>query len=297
MYDVTDFVFREIISEIAKPDVLFTEFVNTDALFSKGKDKALRDLEFSTKQHPIVAQIWGTNSDTFNKAAKLIRKLGFDGIDINMGCPERAVVKNGAGAALIKNPKLAKELIDTVRKGAGNLPLSIKTRIGYNKIITDEWISFLLEQKLDALTIHGRTAINKSNGKANWGEIGKAVKLRDKISPKTIIIGNGDIKSYKDAVEKHKKYNVDGVMIGRGVFLNPWVFDKTTNSIKHTKEDSIKLLLEHTKLYEDKWGSSKNFDVMKKFFKVYVRDFKGSNEIRQKLMMCKNYNQVEKVVI
>lgn len=302
MYDVTDFVFRKILSDIAKPDVLFTEFVNTDALFSNGRDKIIRDLYFSEKQHPIVAQIWGINPDTFFKATKLVKEMGFDGIDINMGCPERAVVKNGAGSALIKNPNLAKQLIKAVKEGAKGLPVSVKTRIGYNKIVTEEWISFLLEQKLNAITIHGRVATQKSEGKANWEEISKAVGLRDKISPKTLIIGNGDVESYKEALEKHKKYGVDGIMIGRGIFSNPWVFEKNINingelnTLKHTKEDSIKLLLKHTKMYEDKWGSEKNFDVMKKFFKIYVRDFRGSSELRQKLMECRNYSEVESTI-
>jgi nifR3 family TIM-barrel protein len=296
MYDVTDFVFREIVSDIAKPDVLFTEFVNTDALFSKGRDKVIRDLYLSKKQHPIVAQIWGINPDTFYKAAELVKEMGFDGIDINMGCPERTVVKNGAGSALIKNLDLAKKLIEAVKEGAKGLPISVKTRIGYNKIVTQDWISFLLEQKLDAITIHGRIATQKSEGNANWEEIGKAVLLRDKISPNTLIIGNGDAQSYKEALEKHKKYKVDGVMIGRGIFANPWVFEKNINATKHSTQDSINLLLKHTKMYVDKWSNDKNFDVMKKFFKIYVRDFKGSSELRQKLMACKNYNEVEDTI-
>lgn len=298
MYDVTDYVFREVISETAKPDVLFTEFVNTDALNSKGKEKVIRDLFFSKKQHPIVAQIWGTNPDTFFKAAQLVKKMGFDGVDINMGCPERTVIKNGAGAALIKNPSLAKELIEAVKEGAKDLPVSVKTRIGYNKVDTNEWISILLEQNINALTIHGRTAIKKSEGKAVWSEIGKSVKLKNTISPRTLIIGNGDVESYKDALDKHNKYEVDGVMIGRGVLSNPWVFEKNENirNIKHSKEELINLLLRHTKLFEEKWGSAKNFDVMKKFFKVYVREFRGSNELRQKLMECKSYNQVENTI-
>jgi nifR3 family TIM-barrel protein len=296
MYDVTDFVFREIVSDICKPDVLFTEFVNADALFSKGRDKVIRDLLYSEKQRPIVAQIWGINPDTFLKTAKLVKELGFDGIDINMGCPERTVVKNGACSALIKNQDLAKQLINSVKEGAKGLPVSVKTRIGYNKIVTKEWISFLLEQDIDAITIHGRIATQKSEGKADWEEIGKAVKLRDKISPRTLIIGNGDVGGYKEAIDKHNKYGVDGVMIGRGIFSNPWVFEKNLQSTNHSKYDSIKLLLKHTKMYEDKWGSDKNFDVMKKFFKIYVRDFTGSSELRQKLMECKSYNEVENTI-
>jgi len=294
MYDVTDFVFREIISEIAKPDVLFTEFVNTNAICSSRKEKAAKDLLFSKKQRPIVAQIWGTNPDMFFKAAQEISKMGFDGIDINMGCPERSVVKNGSGAALIKNPNLAKELIKATKEGAKNIPISVKTRIGYSKIITEEWTSFLLEQNLNALTIHGRIA-NKSDGKTMWNEIKKVASLRNKLSPRTIIIGNGDVKSYKEALGKYNGYKVDGVMIGRGILSNPWVFKKD-DVVKHSKEDLINLLLKHTKLYEETWKNTKNFNALKKFFKVYVREFKGSNELRQELMKCQNYNQVVETI-
>jgi len=214
MEDVTDFVFHEIIAEIAKPDVLFTEFTSADALFSKGRDKVIRSFMFSEKQRPIVAQIWGTNPEFYFKAAQLITELNFDGIDLNMGCPDKAVNKKKAGAALITNPNLAKELIQAAREGATKIPVSVKTRIGFNEIITNDWITFLLSQNIDELTVHGRIATEMSKGIANWEEIGQVVKLKNKISPKTIIIGNGDVKSHQEVLKKCAQYNLDGIMIG-----------------------------------------------------------------------------------
>ncbi len=291
---VTDFVFREIISETAKPDVLFTEFTNTDALFSKGYDRTIPRFKFSEKQHLIVAQIWGLNPENFHKTAKLIKDLGFDGIDINMGCPDRGVLRIGSGAAHIKNPTLASEIISATKEGAGELPVSVKTRIGVSSIVTESWAQFLLEQKLAALTIHGRTAKELSKVPAHWDEIEKVVKLRDQIAPNTVVMGNGDITSREEAVMAHTRYGVDGVMIGKGVFLNPWVFEKVPT--EHTTHEYLELLLKHTNLYCDTYKENIKFDVMKKFFKVYVKSFSGADKLREQLMGTDNYEQVETLV-
>lgn len=292
MEDVTDVVFREIIADLPRPDVFFTEFVSADGLASKGRDITLRKFKYTESQRPIVAQIWGIDPVNLKKAARLAAELKFDGIDINMGCPDRAVMKKGAGAALCLTQKLAKEIIMAVKDGAKDLPVSVKTRLGYDKVVTDEWISFLLSQNLAALTIHGRTALQMSKGEANWEEIGKAVKLKQKIAPETIIIGNGDIKSFKEALKMHELFGVDGVMIARGVFANPWVFSKSQNQTEHQKDEYIEILRKHLNLYEETWGDSKNFEVMKKFFKMYVKSFKGANQLRQRLMECKSKAQV-----
>ena len=294
MEDVTDVVFREIVSQTAPPDVYFTEFTNTDGLFSKGGEKVIRSFRYTENQRPVVAQIWGTNPETFLKAGKLVHELKFDGIDINFGCPEKNVIKKSGGAGIIKDLKLAKQLINATRQGAENIPLSVKTRIGLDKVITDEWVSFLLEQNLNALIIHGRTAKEMSKVPAHWDEIAKAVKLRNKIAPETLIIGNGDVKNYFEATEKYKEFGVDGVMIGRGIFSNPWAFEKT--KIQHTTKERIDLLLKHTKLYNDTWKDTKNFDTIKRFFKVYVSGFRGADDLRQALMLCKDYEQVEKTI-
>jgi len=294
MDDVTDFVFREIISETCKPDVLFTEFTSADGLMSKGKDKVIKKLLFSEKQRPIVAQIWGTLPENYYKATKLISKLGFDGIDMNMGCPDKGVIKKNAGSGIIKDFNLAKEIISAVKQGCGKMAVSVKTRLGFDSVITNEWISFLLEQKLNALTIHGRIATEMSKNKANWDEIKKSVEIRNKIAPETIIIGNGDVKNYKQALEYSNKYKVDGIMIGRGVFSNPWVFEKDKHN--HKTQEYISLLLKHTRLYVKTWKNTKNFNVLKKFYKMYVREFDGADLLRQKLMDCNNEEEVISVI-
>ena len=291
---VTDFVFREIIAGTAKPDVFFTEFTNVDALLSKGYEKTIPRLRYSESQRFIVAQIWGTDPKGFYKIAALVKDLGFDGIDINMGCPDRAVMKLGSGASLINNPGLAGEMIAAAKEGGASIPVSVKTRIGVREIVTEQWIRFLLEQKIDALTIHGRTVKELSKVPAHWDEIGKAVTLRDDLAPRTVIIGNGDIASREQAQQAHITYGVDGVMIGKGVFHNPWVFEKIPKN--HTSIESLQLLLKHTKMYCDTYPDIQRFVAMKKYFKIYVRSFHGATSLIKQLMETKNYSEVEQLV-
>ena len=212
-----------------------------------------------------------------------------------MGCPEKSVVKRGMCSALINNPPLAAEIIQAVKEG-GQLPISIKTRIGFRKIQTEEWLGFLLKQDLEALIIHGRTVSEMSKVPAHWDEIAKTVKLRDQINPKTLIIGNGDIESYTDGLEKIKTYGVDGVMIATGIFKNLWIFEKTGKSHNLTLEERLNQLLKHTKLFVDTWGNTKSFAILKKFFKCYLSDFDGAAELRAKFMDTKNLRDVEKLV-
>lgn len=296
MEDVTDAAFRQMLTILPKPDVMFTEFTSADGLCSIGKSKLIQKFKFTQNQRPIVAQIFGANPNTLQKAAKLVNELDFDGIDINMGCPVKEVVSKGAGAALAKNFGLTKKIIEAVKKGAGDMPISIKTRLGYDSIITEEWSGFLLEQKIAGLAIHGRIATQMSQGEANWEEIGKVVKLKNKIAPETVIIGNGDINNYKQAKEMCRKYGVDGVMIGRGVFHNPWIFEKTLKPKIHSKEEKIQMLIKHLEIYQEIWGSTKNFEIMKKFFKIYIKDFDEAGQLRQKLMECHKHDEVFKVL-
>lgn len=297
MENVTDHVFREIVAtNLPKPDIFFTEFTSVDGLFSKGAKETQEKLKFSENQRPIVAQIWGVDPELFYRSAKLVKELGFDGIDINMGCPDRAVCKKGAGAALSTNKELAKELIQSIKEGAQGLAISVKTRLGL-EYIEEGWIEHLLDQELDALTIHGRTAVQASTGEVDWNEIAKAVEYKDKNCPQTLIVGNGDIKSYADALARKQKYGVDGVMIGRGIFTNPWVFSKSSTPEEHDKQEYISLLIKHVELYKEIWGNSHSFEVLKKFFKMYVREFEGANELRQRLMDCHSAEQVRSVLI
>ena len=295
MENVTDFVFREIVAEnLPCPDVFFTEFTNVESLLSKGYDANITKFKYGEKQRPIIAQIWGTNPESFYKVAKMVQDLGFDGIDINMGCPVAEVIKIGGGAGMINNKDNAREVIQAVKKGAPKLPISVKTRIGVKSVVTEEWITFLLEQRIAAITIHGRTAKQMSKGSADWNEIAKAVKIRDEISPNTLIIGNGDIETYSQAIEMHEKYDVDGVMIGRGIFKNPWVFDKA--STEHTSKEYIDILLKHLSLYESTRVGTRSADPMKKFYKMYVNNFPGANQLRQQLMETKSFDEARKLL-
>src|SRR3990167_8036941 len=299
MADVTDAAFRRIIAKYGKPDVMFTEFVSCDGLCSAGQKNLLPILKFTKKERPIVAQVFGAKPENFYESAKLIKKLGFDGIDINMGCPDKKVIKQGAGAALMQNHELAKKIIKETKKGAGNIPVSIKTRIGYDKYDKKEfkkWLTALLEEKLAAIIIHARTKKEMSLVPAHWDIIAEAVKIRDKFfgdkKDKPLILGNGDVQSVADAKEKARVSGADGVMIGRAVFGNPWLF---LNAQK-TNFEKLSVLFEHTKLFE-KINKGRKFDVMKKHFKSYVSGFPGAKELRIKLMISKNAEDVEKIIL
>lgn len=293
MYDVTDYSFREIIADIGKPDLMYTEFVNVEALTSAGRESQLQKLKFSKKQGPVYAQIWGCNPDNYFTIAKELVEMGFAGIDINMGCPQKDVLKTGSCAALINNHDLAKEIIDATLKGAGNLPVSVKTRLGVKEYQTDEWVNFLLSFDISTLTIHGRTVKQLSKVPANWEEIHKAVQIRDVLKSKTNIFGNGDVMSYAQANDYAERYGVDGVMIGRGIFTNLGIFaqDKA-----FSKKERLDLLVRHAKMFETEKGVGNSFYIMRKYFKIYVRDFDGSSELRAKLMETDTAKEVEDII-
>lgn len=291
MEDVTDTVFRQIVAKYGKPDVLFTEFVSIDGFCSEGREKLLPRLKFAKIEKPVVAQIWGSDPEKFYESAKIISKMGFDGIDINMGCPDKKVVKKGAGGGLINTPELVAQIITAARKGASKLPISVKTRIGVNKIITEEWISFLLSFKLPALTIHCRTVKEMSNVPAHWDEIKLAVKFKNNLSPKTLIVGNGDVMSYKQGVDLAKETDCDGIMIGRGIFNNLWIFNPKIDTEQITSEMKINALIDHIKLFEKTYGNKKNYDILKKFYKAYISGFPEAKQLRIKLMETKSASE------
>ncbi len=299
MANVTDAAFRQMFAKYGKPDVFWTEFVSVEGLLSKGKDRLLVDFWYSEKERPIVAQIFGSKPEQFEKVAKMIKELGFDGIDINMGCPDRDVEKQGAGAALIKTPELAKEIIRAAKRGAGGLPVSVKTRIGYSKNEIKEWLPTLLQENLSALVIHLRTRNEMSDVPAHWEFAGDIVTLRNKYAPKTILLGNGDVNTLDDAKIKIKESGFDGVMIGRGIFGNPWLFSEHIPSL----QERLETMCEHAELFEKtfrndkdkKDGYLKSFDVMKKHFKAYVTGFSGARELRILLMEAKNATEVRKI--
>lgn len=296
MEDVTDTVFRRIISSVGHPHLYFTEFTNVDGFFSPGRTQVTQRLQFEQEEKPLIAQIWGMKPENYFKAAQELEKMGFDGIDINMGCPQKDVISKGACSALINNHSLAQEIIHATQEGAGKLPVSVKTRLGLKTNQREEWINFLLEQNLDALTIHGRTAAEMSIPPAHWDEIGEVVKMRDAKGLTLPIIGNGDVVSLKDAREKVEKYHVDGVMIGRGIFHNPWLFDENKVFEDVTLQERIDLLLRHVALFETTWGNTKPFQILKKYFKIYIADFPGASDLRARLMETKNGDEVRNIL-
>jgi nifR3 family TIM-barrel protein len=290
MSGVTDEAFRLMLLKYGKPDVFWTEFVPVEGLLSKrGRNYCLKTLKFSKKERPIVAQVFGFNPESFKKAAEIIAELGFDGIDINMGCPDRNIEKTGAGSDLIKNPKLAREIIKATKEGAGKIPVSVKTRIGYKKNEVESWISEILKEKPDALTVHFRTREQLYMPPARWELAKEIIKLRDKYSPETIILGNGDVRSLQEAKKLAKEAEIDGVMIGRGVVGNPWFFvDKIPN-----KKQRLKAIVQHAELIEK---LDMHFDSVKKHFHAYARDFEGSKELREALMKVKNLSETKKLI-
>lgn len=295
MEGVTDTVFRQIIASCGKPSICFTEFTNVDGLFSKGKSKVEHRLIFKPEEKPIVAQIWGMEPKNYTRAAKTIQDLGFDGIDINMGCPQKSVVKKGACAGLIHNKKLAQKIIKATRKGS-KLPISVKTRIGIDTIETEDWISFLLEQKIDALIIHPRTAKEQSNVPAHWEEIKKAVLLRNKIAPQTTLIGNGDVLTIEDAYGKITQFGLDGIMFGRAVFRDPFLFNKNLSLKDLSLDKRLILLLNHSALFEKTWGGNKHFPILKKFFKIYTSGLINAKETREKLMEANTHEETARIL-
>lgn len=323
MADVTDRAFRRLIAKYSKQItphkksqgepltyVTWTEFVSADGLFLGGYDALVNDLAFSDEERPIVAQFFTSKPEMMEKAAALAVELGFDGIDINMGCPDKSVEKQGAGASLIKNPNLAKEIILAAKQGATlrqaqgnrNLPVSVKTRIGYNKNELEEWLPNLLETEPSVITIHARTRKEMSFVPARWEHVKRAVEIRDTMyesrEKKTLIFGNGDVIDIADAKQKAEETGCDGVMLGRAVFGNPWLFSGHIPTV----EEKLKVLVEHTKLFEElvqpksPVGQGKSFAVMKKHYKAYVNGFLGAKELRVKLMEAENAKEIEKIV-
>ena len=306
MADVTDTVFRQVIARRGKPDVFWTEFVSCDGLSSAGREVLLRDLSFSEIERPIVAQVFGAIPEHFFETAKLVASLGFDGIDINMGCPEKNIQRQGACAALIQNPTLAQEIIAATKEGsrrnpdaiknsgwqAENMPVSVKTRIGYHSVEIETWIPKLLETNIAALTVHLRTKKEMSDVPAHWEYMPRIVEMAKESG--TIIIGNGDVKNLDDARQKADETGADGIMLGRAIFGNPWAFD--LNGKIPTKEEKLVAFVEHARQYEATWGASKNFDLMKKHCKAYVQGFPGASGLRAQLMGCKNADEIAEIL-
>ncbi len=292
MFEVTDTVFRQIIADLAPPDLFMTEFVNADGLQSKGREALLKYLQFSEKEKPIIAQIWGKIPENYYKTAKELGEMGFAGIDINMGCPDKTIVKNGSCAALINNRELAREIIQATKEGAGSLPVSVKTRLGFN-VIDLSWHEFLLNQKLNALSIHLRTKKEMSKVPPHWEQMGKIRTMRDELSPATLIIGNGDVMSLAEGRELAEKYGIDGIMIGRGVFADPFVFADKSPWASYTKEQRLALYRKHVELFAETYKKGeRKLHSLNKFCKIYVNGFDGAKELREKLMSVRSTDEL-----
>ncbi len=330
MADVTDAPFRRLIAKYSnwpeqKSAVMWTEFVAADGLMRatpEGKAKLMADLMYTEEERPIVAQLFTSNEEHMEQAARLCAELGFDGIDINMGCPDRTIEKQGCGSAMIKTPEVAKRIIQAAKRGAGELPVSVKTRIGYNEDEIETWIPAVLAEQPAALTVHLRTRKQMSKVPAQWEKLSHIVALRDELSPDTIVLGNGDVLSLEDGRRKALSHGADGVMVGRALFGNPWFFnphqqlptrltalpthgvnretiiteDTSNASINYvTLEERLRVLVEHTQLFVELLPF-KNFAIMKKHYKAYVNGFPGAAELRSQLMECHSPEEVAEVV-
>jgi len=297
MANVTDAVFRRVITKYGKPDVMWTEFVSADGLcHTKGRQILFRDLRFIESERPIVAQLFTASPEKMFAAAQLIAELGFDGIDINMGCPDKNIMKTGAGAACMKNYDLARELIFAAREGSDaygkKLPISVKTRLGLNTDDLETWIPNLLIAQPAAIILHARTKKEMSKVPAHWERVGRVAEIAS--GSGTLVVGNGDVKDLADAEKRARENGVDGVMLGRAVFGNPWLFNKKKTMV--TVKEKLRVALEHTKLFEKVWGKTKSFELMKKHYQAYINHFPLAKELRAELMACHSASEVEGVI-
>ena len=312
MADVTDPAFRRIIAKYGKPGVIWTEFVSADGLFLGGREALEKDLVYDESERPIIAQFFTGRPEMMRQAAILAVELGFDGIDINMGCPDKSIEKQGGGANLIRNPARAQEIIlaakDGVRSTGKDIPVSVKTRIGYNTDELETWLPALLDTEPAVITVHARTRKEMSRVPARWECVLRAVEIRDawrgrdsdgKVDPNrkssTLIFGNGDVKDLADARTKAYETGCDGIMLGRAIFGNPWLFSETHPIDTISSEERLRVLVEHTHLYE-KLLPHKSFAIMKKHYKAYVNGWDGAKELRVKLMEAKNADEVEQTI-
>lgn len=291
MEDVTDVVFRHVISNAARPDVFFTEFTNTESFCHPDGNMSVRGrLTFTEDEQPIVAHIWGDKPEYFRQTSIGVAKLGFSGVDINMGCPVPNVASKGKGSGLIRRPEVASDIIQAAK--AGGLPVSVKTRLGYTDV--DEWwdwLTHVLKQDIVNLSIHLRTRKEMSKVDAHWELIPEIKQLRDEVAPDTLLTINGDIPDRQTGLKLARQYGVDGIMIGRGVFKNPFAFEKEPK--EHSSKELLDLLRLHLDLF-DKYSElePRSFKPLHRFFKIYVKGFNGAGELRNQLMNTKSTEEV-----
>ncbi|MDZ7786382.1 MAG: tRNA-dihydrouridine synthase [Candidatus Saccharibacteria bacterium] len=283
MDDVTDTAFRRIVHSCAPADLYMTEFANADGLQSPGRKAVMKKLKFYEQEHPLIAQIWGAKPENFEKTAREAMDMGFIGVDLNMGCPVKNVVKQGLCSGLIQNRDLADKLIRATQKGAGKPNVSIKTRLGV-KSYDESWVRFLLGYEPVMLTMHFRSIKDMSKVPAKWELASELVRLRNEISPDTLLVGNGDVESRQQGEELAKKHGIDGIMVGRGIFKDPYLFAKNTPWESIGAKERKQLFAKHIKLFKKEWEGQKNPALLKKFAKVYINGFDGAKDLREQLM-------------
>lgn len=291
MEEVTDVVFRHVVSEAGRPDVFFTEFTNSESYCHPEGIRSVKGrLTFTEDEQPMVAHIWGDNPENFRQMSIGMADMGFRGIDINMGCPVPNVTKNGKGSGLIRRPEVAAELIQAAK--AGGLPVSVKTRLGFSEIDEwKDWLKHILKQDIVNLSIHLRTRDEMSKVDAHWELIPEIKKLRDEVAPDTLLTINGDIPDRQTGLKLAEQYGVDGVMIGRGIFHNPFAFEKKPK--EHSSKELLDLLRLHLDLL-DQYSELelRPFTAIHRFFKIYVKGFRGAGELRNQLMSTKSTDEV-----
>lgn len=302
MADVTDPAYRSLTAEYATvPFITWTEFVSADGLYHTREKKGMqdaqnplvRDLQYSEKERPIIAQLFSGNPEMMEYAAKFAMELGYDGVDINMGCPDKSIEKQGAGAAHIKDPENAKKVIEAALRGvAGKIPVSVKTRIGYNKVEYQEWLPHLLSTDISALTIHLRTRKEMSKVAAHWELAPEIVAFCRSLNPKVKLLGNGDVMDLADARAKIEASGFDGAMLGRAVFGNPWLF---TQGKEISPNEKLSALLELARRF-DALRPAKHFAILKKHVKAFVTGWDGAAELRGKLMEAEDLSEMEEVL-
>ncbi len=301
MYDVTDVAFRQLFVRYGKPDVMYTEFTSAEGIIhAVGREKIGHLLWREENETPLVAHLFSADPAAMRAAARVAAEKGFDGVDINMGCPVKNIQKQGCGAAMIRTPERACAVVNAAKAGVADagrsIPVSVKTRIGYLREEIDTWIPAILSSQPAALAVHLRTKKEMSEVPAHWELMPRIVALRDAHAPETVIIGNGDVKSVDDGIEKARNYGCDGIMVGRGVFGNPWFFSRETKGRPPSVFARLTALREHLALYQMYFDGVKNYEIMKRHFSAYVRGFAGASSLRARLMNTHTLTDADEIL-
>lgn len=293
MDDVTDTVLRQVVADCASPDLFFTEFVNVDGLQSRGRKRLIRKFDYTPKEQPLIAQIWGKTPAHYESVASELVDMGFAGADINMGCPDKSVVRSGCCSALINNRDLAVAIIQAVKAGVnGRVPVSVKLRTGFNEV-DFSWPELILEQGIDMLTVHGRTTKEMSKVPARWEDIKMVREIRDRVAPSTVIVGNGDVMSRQQGERLAAETGVDGIMIGRAIFTDPFIFASSSPWPDFSQKEKLLYYKKHIELFAKTYpNGEKNWHSLKRMAKIYVHGIENASRFREQLMTSGTIEQM-----